>query len=63
LNVEQGGAIAAELDRLYAYVTGRLVAVTSDGDIAACDEVHKLFSTLRDGWAELAAAERMKGAS
>ena len=55
LNVEQGGAVAEELDRLYAYVTARLVEVSAKQDVAALDEVHRLFSTLRDGWAGIAA--------
>ena len=54
LNVEQGGAIAEELDRLYTYVNTRLVDVSAKQDADALDEVHRLLSTIRDGWAGIA---------
>ena len=55
LNVAQGGAIAEELDRLYTYVNSRLLDVSAKHDPAALDEVHGLLSTIRDGWAGIAA--------
>jgi flagellar protein FliS len=61
LNFEKGGAIADDLNRLYAYVQERLITITTKGDLTACDEVHKLLKPLRDSWAELATAERVKG--
>jgi flagellar protein FliS len=54
LNVQQGGAVAAELDRLYSYVTARLVEVSAKNDGAALDEVCKLLTTLIEGWAGVA---------
>ena len=54
LNVKDGGAVAGELDRLYSYVTSRLIDVTAKQDAKALDEVHKLLSTLRDAWVQLA---------
>ena len=51
LNMENGGDIARELDRLYAYISARLLDVTR-GDAAAADEVHKLLGTLRDAWSQ-----------
>ena len=51
LNLEQGGDIARELDRLYSYVCTRLLDVTR-GDAAAADEVYKLLGMLRDGWSQ-----------
>ena len=51
LNVEQGGKIAEELDRLYTYIATRLLDVTR-GDAAAADEIHKLLGTLRDAWSQ-----------
>ena len=56
LNVREGGAVAEELDRLYTYVTSRLIDVTSKQDGHALDEVHKLLSTLRDAWSQIAGA-------
>ncbi len=54
LNVAQGGSVAAELDRLYTYVTGRLLDVSLKQDAGAIDEVYKLLSTVRDGWVQVA---------
>lgn len=51
LNLEQGGDIARELDRLYSYISTKLLDVTR-GDAAAADEVLKLLGMLRDGWAQ-----------
>jgi flagellar secretion chaperone FliS len=54
LNVEAGGEIARQLDGLYGYMTSRLLDATAKRDDAALGEVHRLLSTLRDGWAEIA---------
>ena len=51
LNVKEGGDIARELDRLYMYMSTKLVEVTR-GDAGAADEIHKLLCTLRDGFAQ-----------
>ena len=53
LNISDGGAIAAELDRLYGYMTSRLLDVTVHQDAAALDDVQKVLLTLREGWAQL----------
>ena len=55
LNIREGGDIARELDRLYAYMTSRLLDVTAKGDESALDEIHKLLCTLREGWSQIAA--------
>ena len=54
LDMEKGGEVADRLDDLYTYINSRLLDVTIKQDIAACDEVHKLLSTLREGWAQAA---------
>ena len=54
LNVEDGGDIARELDRLYLYISTKLLDVTR-GDATAADEIHKLLCTLRDGFSQAAA--------
>ena len=54
LNVKEGGEIARELDRLYTYISERLLAVTR-GDAAAADEIHKLLGTVREGFSQAAA--------
>ena len=53
LNLRDGGAIGIELDRLYTYITSRLVAVNATGDAAALDEITKLLLPLRDAWAQI----------
>jgi len=54
LDIEKGGDVAEQLDNLYTYINSRLLDVTMKQDISACDEVHKLLSTLREGWAQAA---------
>ena len=54
LDMERGGAVAEQLDNLYTYINSRLLDVTMKQDLTACDEVHKLLSTLREGWAQAA---------
>jgi flagellar protein FliS len=54
LDLERGGAVAAELDRLYSYISGRLLDITMKRDATAIDEVHKLLTTVRGAWSEAA---------
>ena len=54
LNVREGGAVAAELDRLYTYMNARLLDVTAKHDTGALDELVNLLTTLRHAWAQLA---------
>ena len=54
LDMEKGGAVAEQLDNLYTYINARLLDVTMKHEVAACDEVHKLLSTLREGWTQAA---------
>lgn len=53
LRIDEGGDVARELDRLYSYVTARLLDVTVKRDRNALDEVHRLLSTVREGWAQI----------
>jgi flagellar protein FliS len=53
LNVGGGGAIAAELDRLYTYATQRLLDVTLKQDASGIQEVQKLLLPLRDAWQQI----------
>ena len=55
LNVKEGGEIARELDRLYTYMTSRILDITR-GDAQAAEETHNLLITLRDGWSQAASA-------
>ncbi len=54
LDLERG-ELAAELDRLYSYISARLLDITVTRDATAIDEVHKLMTPLRNAWVEVAA--------
>jgi len=54
LDLTEGGDVAAELDRLYDYVTCRLLDVTARHDAAALAEVQVLLSGVRDAWHQIA---------
>ena len=54
LDHERGGEIAAQLDRIYTYVSFRLQRVNLDNDPAICDELVARLSELRTSWAEIA---------
>lgn len=54
LNMELGGEIAVELDRLYEYSNLRLIDAAIKNDVAPVDEVRRIFEVLRDGWATAA---------
>ena len=55
LDLDKGGAVAAEMDRLYSYISARLLDITVKRDATAIDEIHKLLTPLRHAWAEAAA--------
>jgi flagellar protein FliS len=54
LDMERGGAIAQELDRLYDWITSRLLDATLKQDATPIDEVVRVLETLRDAWSTLA---------
>ena len=60
LNVPAGGDLAHELDRLYAYMQGRLLDVSLKKDRAALAEVRRLLSSLREAWSQIAAPAPMR---
>jgi len=55
LNLDEGGEIAASLDRLYAYANLRLLDAAMRNDVKPIDEVRRVFAILRDGWNTVAA--------
>jgi flagellar protein FliS len=59
LDMEQGGEIAANLERLYTHCMLRLMDVDRKNDPNAAAEVIKLLTPLRDSWAEL--SEKSEG--
>jgi len=50
LNMEEGGEIAKNLSRLYAYMSRRLLDGQAKDTVAAAEEVMQLAITLREGW-------------
>ena len=55
LNMKEGGDIARELDRLYPYMSTRLLDVTAKADDKAAEEVLKLLRMLREAWSQIVA--------
>jgi len=56
LNLEQGGELAANLDRLYGYCVVRLTQANARNDVQAVAEVVLLIEPLADGWKQIGAA-------
>ena len=54
LNLEDGGALAGDLHRLYSYIAVRLTHANLHSDEAALEECGQLIETLRDAWAQIA---------
>ena len=54
LNMKDGGKIAEELDRLYAFSISRLLDVTTKQDAKGIDDVLKVLTPLRDAWSQVA---------
>lgn len=53
LDKKVGGAIAAQLDSLYEYMSQRLLLASVGNDPIAMAEVARLLTDLRDAWAAL----------
>lgn len=54
LDMEKGGAISVELDKLYTYMTSRIFEGSAKLDVAILEEVIQLLTTLLSGWQEIA---------
>ena len=54
LNLQAGGALAANLSDLYTYVAKRLAHANAHNDEAALDECIHLIEPLREAWAGIA---------
>ena len=63
LDLEKGGPVAAELDRLYSYISGRLLDINIKRDPTAIDEIYRLLTPLRNAWAEAAVQGTMAAAA
>lgn len=54
LNMEAGGDVARQLDDLYSWVTGRILAATMDNRVEPLDEAARVLAMLRDSWVTIA---------
>ena len=50
LDLQKGGEVAANLDRLYEYMVSRLVEANRINDPAMLDEVAALLRNVKSGW-------------
>ena len=55
LDVQKGGEIAENLDRLYEYMTTRLMEANLKNDPAIVEEVSDLLREIKSGWDAIAA--------
>ena len=56
LDLEQGGKIAEDLDRLYSWATAHLMDAVIDRDPKPIEDVRRVLSSLREAWQTIAAA-------
>jgi flagellar protein FliS len=54
LDMKEGGEIAEQLDRLYAYVMDRLIDANVRRDAAAVEDAIRVMDRLRSAWAQVA---------
>lgn len=50
LDLQNGGEVAANLDRLYEYMVSRLIEANLSNDVALVDEVAGLLRNVKSGW-------------
>jgi flagellar protein FliS len=55
LDLERGGAVARQLDDLYSWALTQLLDATVHQDARRIDDVHRVLTILREGWATIAA--------
>jgi flagellar protein FliS len=57
LDMEKGGQIAADLDRLYAYVTTRILEGSASLNVRPIEEAASVLITLSSAWEQLSSSE------
>ena len=58
LDLDKGGKVAFDLDRLYTYITSRIFEGSAKLDLKAFEEAIQLLTTLLSGWEEIARKEQ-----
>lgn len=61
LNVEMGGEVAQNLEKLYQFMLDQLMDAHLGNDIKPLDTVINLLSTLKEGWDGAVAQARKEG--
>jgi flagellar secretion chaperone FliS len=56
LDMDRGGTISSELDRLYSWMSSQLVDATVRQDPGPIHEVRRTLEILQDGWRQIASA-------
>jgi flagellar protein FliS len=54
LDMERGGALAAELDRIYDFVVRQVMEAVSTQSAAPMADAHRILQTLRGAWLHIA---------
>ena len=63
LDLERGGEIAQNLERLYPFVLDRLVVANVESSVEALDEAIGVLTTLQDAWSHVVQARPDGGAA
>jgi flagellar protein FliS len=50
LNLEEGGALARDLNDLYQYINARLTHANLKNDVAAIEECKRLITPIKEAW-------------
>jgi flagellar protein FliS len=58
LDLDKGGKVAFDLDRLYTYITSRIFDGSAKLEMKAFEEAIQLLTTLLSGWEEIARKEQ-----
>lgn len=59
LDMQRGGAIAANLGELYDYICRRLLSASSEQRVELLDEAGALLQQIREGWQGIAPGPRL----
>lgn len=58
LDMDRGREVAAELDRLYSYITSRILDGSGKLEVAPLEEAIKLLTVLLSGWEDVVKKEQ-----